>query len=400
MPRISCRGCESDQLDEFLDLGEMPLAGGFLRDENAIAGEKLYPLPVHVCSDCGLVQILEAIDPEVLFQDYSFSSSSIGPLVQHFQDYAHWLKKNLNPETAVEFGCNDGVLLRPLEELGVRTCGVDVSLNISELARKKELDVIAGYFDEETAESIKTKLGTVDVVTGSNAFAHNDQPGKILQAARRLLKPAGHLCLEVMYAGDLLQKMQWDTLYHEHLTFYGLSSLSVLLNRHGFHVIAAERLPMHGGSLRVVAGLNASEPQNPSVAETLDYERSVGLASPGTWTNFGKAVDRKITVVRETLDRLSRASRIWGYGAAGKATLWVNACKMDYLGAMVDASPLRAGKLMPGIHTPVVAPEELRQGEAPDYVFITAWNYADLIRSKEAWYEGIWLVPAPDLRFF
>ena len=287
-----------------------------------------------------------------------------------------------------------------MKELGIRTCGVDISRNITDLAREKNLDVVTGYFDDDTAETIKTRLGNVDVVTGSNGFAHNDQPEKILQAARRLLKPTGHLCLEVMYAADLLEMMQWDTLYHEHLTFYGLSSLSVLLNRYGFHVIAAERLPMHGGSLRVVAGLDPQEPPKPSIEEKREYERSVRLNSPDTWNDFGRRVDRKIKVVRETVGRLNSTSRIWGYGAAGKATLWVNACKMDYLGAMVDASPLRAGKLMPGTHTPIVSPEEMRAGDAPDYVFITAWNYADLIRGKEAWYDGIWLVPAPDLRFF
>ena len=398
MLRTVCRGCESDNLEKFLDLGEMPLAGGFLSGTEAIAQEKLYPLPIHVCRECGLVQILKLIDPETLFQDYSFSSSTVKPLVQHFKDYAKWLKTNFDPELVVEFGCNDGILLDPLGELGIRSCGIDVSKNITEMTRDRGLDVITGYFDETIAESIKARLGQVDIVTGSNAFAHNDKPEVILGAARQILKPDGYLCLEVMYAGDLLEMMQWDTLYHEHLTFYCLTTLAVLLKRYGFYVVDSERIPMHGGSLRVVATRNPNQATTPGVAEILAYERDKSLADPETWLTFGRNIGRKIDVVRETLGKLSRNSRIWGYGAAGKATLWVNACQMDYLEAMVDASPLRAGKLMPGTHTPIVFPEELK-ANPPDYIFITAWNYASQIQSNEEWFKGIWVTPLPELKF-
>jgi SAM-dependent methyltransferase len=399
MRRNTCRGCERERLECFLDLGRMPLAGGFLPGPEAIGSEKTYPLPVHVCLDCGLVQILEVVDPEVLFQDYSFSSSTVGPLVEHFAAYAQWLHEKLACRSVVEFGCNDGILLEPLARLGVKACGIDVSANITEMARAKGLDVVTGYFDAATAAGIRDRLGPVDVVTGSNAFAHNDRPERILEAARVALGPKGHLCLEVMYAGDLVDQTQWDTLYHEHLTFYSLTTLSRLLERFGFRVVDALRLRMHGGSLRVVAALDPQASSSPSVAELLVAEAKAGLAEPSTWHAFGRHVSRKIAVVRETLGRLRASSRIWGYGAAGKATLWVNACEMNYLEAMVDASPLRAGRLMPGTHTPIVPPGELRQ-RPPDYIFVTAWNYADLIRSKEEWFPGFWVTPLPDLRVF
>jgi len=399
MPRTDCRGCESDNLKIFLDLGKMPLAGGFLSNTEAIAKEKLYPLPVHVCHNCGLVQILEAIDPEILFQDYSFSSSTIGPLVQHFEDYAKWLQRKLNPKLVIEFGCNDGILLKPLEQLGVKACGVDVSHNITEIARSNGLDVITGYFDETIVESILQRIGPADIVTGSNAFAHNDNPEIILKAAKRILKPDGNLCLEVMYAGDLLDMLQWDTLYHEHLTFYCLTTLTTLLNKHGFFVVDAECISMHGGSLRVVATMNPPKSLSSNVSQVLAYENEKALAVPDTWMVFGKSIERKIDVVQSTLDKLSQNSRIWGYGAAGKATLWVNSCKMNYLEAMVDASPLRAGKFMPGTHTPIVFPEELKK-KPPEYIFVTAWNYANLIQSKEEWFQGIWVTPLPKLKFF
>src|SRR5215211_405723 len=215
----TCRACHSTDLDVMVDFGALPLAGGFLVDEVEIAREQRYPLAVHVCNACALVQIVEPVDPDVLFQDYSFSSSTIAGLVRHFDDYAGWLVDRLEPEFVVEFGCNDGVLLQPLSERGVRSVGVDVSENITDLARQRGHDVVTAFFGPEAAEQIRSEHGRADVVTGSNVFAHNADPESILRGARILLEPGGRLCLEVMYAGDLYQQVQWDTLYHEHLTF-------------------------------------------------------------------------------------------------------------------------------------------------------------------------------------
>lgn len=395
----SCRGCGAVSLDRFLDLGRMPLAGGFLADSAAVADERTYDLPVHVCTACGLVQIVEPIDPEILFQDYSFSSSTVPPLVKHFESYARWIEARFRPASVVEFGCNDGILLRPLAAAGIRAAGVDISCNITDMARAAGLDVATGYFGPALARELRDRLGAVDLVTGSNAFAHNANPGAILEAADIVLAPDGILCLEVMYAGDLLEQIQWDTLYHEHLTFYSLGTLARLLSRYGFTVFHAERIPMHGGSLRIAASRRAGTPPTPDMQAVLAYEDGLRLNDPATWNGFGRHVQRKIDIVRDTLGRLSGTARIWGYGAAGKATLWVNACNLTFLEAMVDASPLRAGKLMPGTHTPIVFPAELKKNP-PDYIFVTAWNYADVIRNNEAWFEGTWVTPLPDMRFF
>jgi novobiocin biosynthesis protein NovU/D-mycarose 3-C-methyltransferase len=375
----------------------MPLAGGFLANSRAITDERQYPLRIFTCRTCALVQIVDVIDPEILFQDYSFSSSTVTPLVDHFRSYASWLADRFSPKRVVEFGCNDGVLLEPLRALGIESWGVDVSENITNLARAKGLDVITGFFDVAAAEAIRERAGLADVVTGSNAFAHNEQPERILDAAKTVLEPTGYLCLEVMYAGDLLELMQWDTLYHEHLTFYSLRTIRTLLERNGFYVVHAERIPMHGGSLRIVAALRPGE-STPDLRAIEAYEFESTLNDPATWLDFGNRVSRKIDVVRDVFDALHPKKRIWGYGAAGKATMWVNACEMGYLEAMVDESPLRAGKLMPGTHTPIVFPDEMR-ARPPDITFITAWNYADRILEKESWYDGLWATPLPELRF-
>lgn len=394
-----CRACASANLSECLSLGDMPLAGGFLKSKDDIAAEKKYPLPIHVCENCGLVQIVDPVDPNVLFKDYAFASSTVAPLIAHFEDYARWLHARFSPKTVVEFGCNDGILLAPLERLGVTAVGVDISDNITEMARAKGLKVLTGYFNLETADRIKAEYGRCDIVTGSNAFAHNAAPESILEAAARCLREDGVLALEVMYAGDLRDKLQWDTLYHEHLTFYSLGTLEALLGRHGFTVFDAVRIPMHGGSLRVCARRGGDLAPTADYQAVKAYETDTKLNAAETWRFFGSHIGRKIEIVGETLARLSRSASIWGYGAAGKATMWVNACNLDFLGAMVDESPLRAGRLMPGTHTPIVFPDEFR-ARAPDYVFVTAWNYADVIRAKESWHKGIWVTPLPDMRFF
>ena len=395
----SCRACSRPELEFLLDLGPQPLAGGFLsRDAEMEVHERTYPLPIHACRNCGLVQTMFVIPADTLFVNYFFSSSTVDYLVHHFVNYAAWIKEKLAPQFVVEFGCNDGILLEPLEKLGIRTCGIDISHNITDLARKKGLNVITGYFNVDVARRIRQEYGAADIVTGSNAFPHNDHPEEILLAAQEVLKENGHICLEMMYSGSLLEQLQWDSMYHEHLSYFCLSTLEVLLGRFGFHTVHAEIVPMHAGSLRIVAAKDPNEQPDYSVQMLLSKEKAMALTEFETWQRFAKTTQRQIRVVKETLATLGKNKRIWGYGAAGRATMWVNACKMNYLEAIVDASSLRAGRLMPGTHTPIVFPDALRVNP-PDYILVTAWNYFEAIKKKEAWYDGIWIVPAPYLHF-
>ncbi len=395
---MHCRACGGEHLEALLDLGSMPLAGGFLDPEQDLGAEGTYGLRIDICADCCLVQIVDPVDPDVLFQDYSFSATTVPALVEHFSGYASWLQDRFDPSFVVEFGANDGVLIDPLTKLGIRGIGVDRSDNITALARSRGHDVLTGAFTPELARDIRSEHGAADIVTGSNVFAHNADPTILLDAARLALQDDGLLALEMMYAGDLLEKLQWDTLYHEHLTFYSVSTIRRLLASHGFHVIDAERIPMHGGSVRVVASLDADRTAAPAVDELVRWESSIGLDDIERWRQFARDSGRSIEILATTFERLSRSASIWAYGAAGKATMWVNACHMDYLRGVVDASPLRAGKLMPGTHTPIVSPEAFRAAN-PDYVLVTAWNYLDGIRRNEEWYRGIWSTPLPELTF-
>jgi SAM-dependent methyltransferase len=394
----SCRACAAGPVRPFLDLGEMPLAGGFLSAEQ-IPAERAYPLEISVCEACSCVQITDPVDPSILFQDYSFKTGTIPGLVKHFAGFADWLQETYAPASVVEFGANDGTLVAALEERGIRAVGVDLAGNITEMGRSEGRDLITGAFGPDLVPELREKVGEASVVCGSNVFPHNAHPGPILEATDAVLAPDGVLVLEVMYAGDLLELLQWDTLYHEHLTFYSLGTLRGLLARYGFEPVEAIRLPMHGGSLRVAAARTGAREVGSSVLDVDAYEVQRGLNDVATWDGFADDSRRRIAVFGATVGRLAQSASIWAYGAAGKATMWVNACGMDYLGGVVDASPLRAGKLMPGTHTPIVSPEEFKaQSPAPDYVFVSAWNYLDAIRGNEPQYSGYWIVPLPELR--
>jgi SAM-dependent methyltransferase len=391
-----CRGCAKAEVRPFFDLGELPLAGGFLTQEQ-VASEQRYPLLVSVCENCGLVQIVSPVDPAILFQDYSFATGTIPGLVRHFDGYAQWIVDTLGPHSVIEFGCNDGTLIAALEERGIRSLGVDLAANITEMAREQGRNVLTGAFGPPMVDELREQMGQVDLITGSNVFAHNADPVAILEAVDSLLAPDGVLSLELMYAGDLLEQLQWDTLYHEHLTFYSLGTLGGLLGRYGFEPISAMRIPMHGGSLRLAAARKGRRPADASVADLQAWEGGLSLNEASTWDGFAGDCRRRIDAFGDTMRRLSAGASIWGYGAAGKATMWVNVCEMDYLEALVDASPLRFGKLMPGTHTPIVSPEEFGRHQ-PDYVFVSAWNYLDAIRANEPDYAGYWIVPLPEMR--
>ncbi len=205
--------------------------------------------------------------------------------------------QNLRPKSVIEFGCNDGTLIAALEKHGIRSLGVDLAANITEMARQQGRNVVTGAFGPEIVDQLRDQMGQVDLITGSNVFAHNADPASILEAVDALLAPDGVLCLEVMYAGDLLLQRQWDTLYHEHLTFYSLGTLGKALQRFGFEPISAVRIPMHGGSLRLAAARSGHRQVDSSVAELEAWEEELSLNDASTWDGFATRVstaDRRL----------------------------------------------------------------------------------------------------------
>jgi SAM-dependent methyltransferase len=385
-----CRTCGNTGLDPILHLPQIPLVGDFLDTPQTHVDR--FDIDLFFCDQCYLLQIAESIDSTRLFRDYAFSSSTVPGLVKHFEDYASWIKWKLNVKSILEVGSNDGVLLEPLMKFGYEVFGLDISENISQLAVNKGLNARVGKFSTSQIENLLGWCGRVDAITASNTFPHNSDPHDFLEAVIAILKPKGTLLLEVMYAGALFEQTQWDTVYHEHLNFHSLHSLSALLTLHGLTINHAEVIPMHAGSLRIVA--SSSSFQDSSVEEILKNEQLQDLTSIKTWQLFAQRAYKSIEICRESLELLSKTKSIWAYGASGRASMWLNACNLDFIGSIVDASPLRYGRYIPGTNTPIVPPTDPGFLRA-NTIFVTAWNYLEPIMKQHSNYMGEWVVPLP-----
>lgn len=390
-----CRVCESGELHRVFSLPDLPLAGDFKIDQKV--KDEIFPLDLLFCNRCKVIQIDQTIELNRLFNTYAFSSSTVPSLVEHFNEYANWIITKLNPQSVLEIGCNDGILLYPLSQRGVLVYGVDMSNNIGDIARARGLDVMSTKFGVDEYSVFKKWLGAVDLITASNAFPHNDDPNGFLQTAKNLLSNQGAIALEVMYAGSLKTELQWDTVYHEHLHIHSLESLKNLLEFNGFSLVSAELVAMHAGSLRVIAKPGIHQ-MNSNATELLKLELESGLNTLESWQTFEKDSLVSIEVCEQELLKLANGARVWAYGASGRASMWLNAAKLDFIEKVVDASPLRAGRFMPGVSIPIVLPKEFDH-EQPEFTLITAWNYADRIIAQHPNYKGKWIVPLPRFQF-
>jgi len=394
---MECRVCANSDVVEIFAIPPIPLVGEFTSKPNTQAD--LFPITVLHCDNCKVLQIKESIDSERLFQEYSFSSSTVAGLVRHFSDYATWIWERYKPAKVLEVGCNDGVLLSPLARYGVEVFGLDISENITQLAKSKGLNTQALQFGEANVAKVLAWTGEVDFVTASNTFPHNEDPNGFLEAVTKVLTLDGKLALEVMYAGSLQDSLQWDTIYHEHLHFHSLTSLKNLLNRHGFFLEYAEIVPMHAGSLRIIASKRVPK-TTPEVDLILKQELDSGLNSRENWNDFATKCWNSIDIARSMLTERQKFGEIWAYGAAGRATMWIKVARLDFIKKVIDSSPLRAGHFMPGSDIPIVFPGELQRDQSVKTIFVTAWNYAEGIAAQHPEFGGFWTVPLPEYSEF
>ena len=402
--RNTCRICKSKDLITFLKFGNMPLAGGFIKKED-LPREKMYPLTVVFCQQCKETQILETIPSTTLFKDYRFISSTTTTLSNHFIEYAKTMKERfLNKNSlVVEFGSNDGILLKPFNNLGIKAIGVEPAQNIVQLARQKGCEVINDFFNSKTAQTIKKKYGKASLICANNVFAHIDDMHEPMKGIKLLLKGDGIFVFEVHYLVDLLEQFQFDMIYHEHMMHHSLTALSYLLSFFDMEIFDALRIPIHAGSIRVYAQ-NKEEGKKtiePIVKKLFDLEKTKKVDQLNTLIQFGKDTYRKRDSLIKLITKLkSQGKRIIGYGASGRATVHINFCKFsrEMIEYVVDASHERQGRLIPGMHIPIVTPAQLKK-DNPDYAILFAYNYFDEVMKKENNFiqaGGRFIVPLPE----
>ncbi len=402
--RRDCRACGAQGLVPFLDLGEQPLANSFLHDETERAGEPRFPLVVYFCSDCFLVQLADVIDPEILFRNYLYVTGTSDTISEHNQRYAAAVVEHLGlgPEQRVtEIASNDGSLLKRFKALGVRTLGVEPAQNIAARAQADGIETLPMFFGAESAERILESHGPSQAVIGNNVLAHVDDTLGFLRGARKLLAPGGRVIVEVPYLGVLLQKLEYDTVYHEHLCYFSVAALARLCENAGLRIERVDDMPVHGGTIRVYAADAAALPDHsPAVRSRIEAEVKDGLTSPERYHAFASAVAEQRRELRALLGELrAQGKSVAGYGAPAKGNTLLNYCEIsrDSLPYVVDKSPLKVGLLTPGSHIRVLPVAALLE-QQPDYLLILAWNFADEVMAQQREYQargGKFIIPIP-----
>ncbi|MBX3357072.1 MAG: class I SAM-dependent methyltransferase [Phycisphaeraceae bacterium] len=398
----SCRSCGHKGLEPVLDLGSMPLSDGLLTREQLSAPEGKYPLDVGFCRACTLVQILETVPPEVLFgHDYPYFSSFSDHLLKHSRDNALNLIKTrgLGPTSlAVELASNDGYLLKNFVEHGVPVLGIDPAPGPAKAAEKIGVPTRNTFFTKDLAAQLVAEGKRADVVIGNNVLAHVADTNGFVQGVAMLLKDEGTTSIEVPYLRDLIEHCEFDTIYHEHLCYFSALALDSLFRRNGLFLNHVERIPIHGGSLRLYAG--RKENVQGSVISLLAEERSLSMDKPAYYRDFGARVRAIGDTMRTMLKGFKKEGRsIAGYGAAAKGAIMLNyvGAGTDLIDFVADRNVHKQGKFMPGVHVPIVSPDEIMK-RRPDYLVLLPWNFKDeILRQQDAYRKagGKFIIPIP-----
>ncbi|MCX5699160.1 MAG: class I SAM-dependent methyltransferase [Candidatus Omnitrophica bacterium] len=408
--RRSCRFCESKNLVKVLDFGVVPLAGAFLKESEFI-NEKFYPLELNFCKDCCLVQVSNVVPAEVLFKNYFYFSSAIKTLVEHLADFARetnnrFLKGRVNP-SVFEIGCNDGVMLKPFAKLGVKAVGIDPATNVVNSIDSKEITVINDYFSEPVAERLRRKQGQFDAITSSYSFAHIDNMISVIKGVKILLKDDGVFIFEVYYLGTLIEEMQYDMIYHEHMNYYSLMALDNFLGAQGMEIFDIIFTPgVRSGAVRFYARNigKRNEPVSGAVKKMRSDEVSRGYDKEQTFISYANKVEKTRAELLKVLDGFKRQGKvIIGYGASGRGTMIMNFCGIDgkYLDYVVDDAPAKHGFYTPGTHVLIKPWEAVKDGPFPEYALLFAWSFINEVKKRRSDYleaGGKFIVPLPEVQ--
>jgi len=375
---MNCSLCKAATAIEFLDLGMQPLANKY-PTADMFEKEDFFPEKVFFCSSCKNVQLGTMISRERMFEDYYYLSSVNPGLVRHFDAFAQQLK---DAHLVVDVGSNDGILLKPLKELGIKAIGVEPSVNVSKIANDAGLETITAFFNEESATEVESRYGKADVIVASSVFTHLEDPHTFIEDVKKLLTTDGRFIIEVEYIGNIIRDVQFERFYLDRIFYYSLTSLQHLFDLHSMYVADVEMIEPHGGSLRVTAKQKGVGMPSQAVTTLLSDEETALTAD--RLKAFKKSVDENIAAFAAALKQFKEAGvRVAGYGAPARVTTICNYGKIgpDLIEFIVDDSPLKQNKFSPGTHIPIV-PNTYLQQVKPDLLVVFAYEYIDDIRKK------------------
>jgi len=403
--RFGCRFCGAALCHSFADLGMSPLCQTHIAPEQLHEMEPFYPLHVFVCSECFLVQLQEFVSPQEIFGEYAYFSSYSTSWVDHARRYSEMAIRRFglgSHSKAMEIASNDGYLLQHFVARGVPVLGIEPAANVARAALDKGIPTEVAFFGRATAEEIAARHGQADLLLGNNVLAHVPDLNDFVGGIRRLLAPRGVLTMEFPHLQRLMAENQFDTIYHEHFSYFSFVAVEKVFAHHGITLFDVEELPTHGGSLRIFGrhADNRELPVTANVDALRQREIDDGFLTLDRYRGFDEQVRAtKRALLSFLIDAKERGKRIVGYGAPGKGNTLLNYCgiRTDFLDFTVDANPYKQGKFTPGTRIPIRAPEAIREAR-PDYVLILPWNLKDEIAQTASYvseWGGKFVTPIP-----
>ena len=403
----TCRVCHGTSFRKYLDLGFTPPADAFIRAQALQEPETHYPLDVHLCLECGLSQLGYIVPPSILYQhDYPYESSTTMAGRTHFFAFAASVvdRLGLTPESlAIDIGSNVGVLLDGFKAKGCRTLGIEPASNIASIAVGRGVETINEFFGPRIAERVVESHGRAAVITATNVFAHVDDLDNFMEGVEALLAPKGALIIEAPHFQKLVRNLEYDTIYHEHLSYISVRPLRYLFERYGYEVFDVEEVGIHGGSLRISVGRIGQHTVTPAPQALIDLEERDGLFDLDRLMQFGEAVARHRWALVDLLRSLKASGKtVAGLSAPAKGMTLLNYCRIgtDILDFVTEKSRLKIGRYTPGMHIPVLADAAL-VNQRPDYALILAWNFAaEIMENLKEYREqgGRFILPIPEPR--
>lgn len=403
-----CRSCGSSLPKPFLDLGNSPLSNGYLSEKKIHVMEPYYPLEIYLCPHCSLVQLDVFETPEQIFSsDYAYFSSYSSSWLKHSKAYVEMMVKRFgyNEDSFImEIASNDGYLLQFFKEHLISVKGVEPAKNTAEIAIAKGIPTDITFFNTGYAKDMVSRNCSADLIIGNNVLAHNPNINDFVEGLRIALKPQGVITMEFPHMLQLIENNQFDTIYHEHFSYFSLHSVRYLLNAHRLKIFDVDELPTHGGSLRIYAKhlTNQSNKLSPHVAEILNKEKHAGLLNPATYEKFRKKVEITKRALLECLIFAKNDGKtVVGYGAPAKGNTLLNYCgiRTDFLDYTVDANPHKQNLFLPGTHIPIKHPDQIRI-DKPDYILILPWNIKNEIIEQLSFihtWGGKFIIPIPSV---
>jgi hypothetical protein len=401
-PPPPCRFCGAPLATTFVDLGMSPLCESFLAADELDRMEPFYPLHVRVCDACRLVQLNAYVTPDTIFREYAYFSAYSSSWVEHARRYVAGVTDRLGLDSSsfvVELASNDGYLLQHFVGTGIPVLGVEPALNVARAAEERGVPTVTEFFTDEFARGLVAERGHADLVIGNNVLAQVPDLNDFVAGVATLLAPTGTATFEFPHLLRLVEGLQYDTIYHEHFSYFSLATTVVIMAAHGLEVVDVEELPTHGGSLRVYASPVGAFDRSDAVDAVLANESEAGLDGPA-YADFGARVEESKRRLLALLVELRDAGKtVAGYGAPGKGNTLLNYCgiRSDLLEYTVDRNPYKHGRFLPGTHIPIYDTDRIAETR-PDFVVVLPWNLIDEIAEQLAYiseWGGQLIVPIP-----